>query len=558
MNALSPAAPLRKAQPPAPTGGSAGDERGPAAATGAAGPDAGPLEAAEPHVPLGRWIGFMIMVVGMFMAILDIQIVSSSIAEIQAGLSASADEASWIQTSYLIAEVVMIPLSGYLSRLLSTRILFTVSAAGFTLASALCALAWDLDSMIVFRAFQGFIGGAMIPTVFATAYGAFPKSRGAMLTVLVGLVATLAPTLGPTLGGLITETFSWHWLFLLNLLPGMIVTLGVWALIDFDKPDWSLLQGFDGWGLLLMALFLGSLEYVLEEGPRQDWLEDEWVSRLAIVSAVAGVLFFLRMFTYARAIVDLRAFADRNFALGSLYGFILGILLYGGTYLLPLFLARVRDFNALQIGLVMIVTGAAQFATAPVAGSLSRKIDPRLMVAIGFGGLALSTWTNSFLTTESGFWELFLPQVLRGSSLMCGMIGANLLALGTLAPQQLKNASALYNLMRNLGGALGLAALNTLLIDRAVLHASRLADWVSWSRPWVPSFLAGLSDRIASRLPGSDSDLAALKLMQQIAARQATVLTFNDCLFVLMLLCLGGLALVPLMHKPRQATAEAH
>ena len=238
------------------------------------------------------WVGFMIMVFGMFMAILDIQIVSSSIAEIQAGLAASSDEISWVQTSYLIAEVVMIPLTGILSRLMSTRVFFAIAAAGFTLTSMLCALAWDINSMIIFRALQGFLGGAMIPTVFATSFIVFPPEKRNFLSVLMGLVATMAPTLGPTLGGYLTQTFSWHWLFLANLLPGIVVTVGVWLLVDFDKSDKSLLKDFDYVGLLLMAVFLGCMQYAIEEGPREDWFEDETIRNAAIVSALFAVGFF--------------------------------------------------------------------------------------------------------------------------------------------------------------------------------------------------------------------------------------------------------------------------
>jgi DHA2 family multidrug resistance protein len=181
-------------------------------------------------------IGYFAMVLGMFMAILDIQIVSSSLTEIQAGLSASADEISWVQTSYLIAEVIMIPFSGYLSRLLSTRVLFTISAASFTLASIGCAMATNLETMIVLRALQGFLGGAMIPTVFATTYMIFPRHKMASATVIIGLVATLAPTIGPTLGGYLTQLFSWHWLFLINIVPGIAVIALVWSFMDIDKP----------------------------------------------------------------------------------------------------------------------------------------------------------------------------------------------------------------------------------------------------------------------------------------------------------------------------------
>src|SRR5205807_3263774 len=209
-----------------------------------------------------RLIAFLIMVCGMFMSILAIQIVSASLNEIQAGLSASSSEVSWVQTSYLIAEVIAIPLSGFLSRALGTRLLFAISASGFTIASFLCGFASSIEQMIVWRALQGFLGAGMIPTVFASAYTVFPRSKFYIVGPIIGLVATLAPTVGPTVGGMITDWMSWHWLFFINIVPGIGITLGVLILCDFDRPDFALLEHFDWWGLLFMGGFLGSLEYV--------------------------------------------------------------------------------------------------------------------------------------------------------------------------------------------------------------------------------------------------------------------------------------------------------
>src|SRR5919198_5162369 len=276
-----------------------------------------PPGAAADKIDPRRLAAFLAMVFGMFMAILDIQIVSASLTEIQAGLSASSNEISWVQTAYLIAEVVMIPLSGFLSRALGTRILFSISAAGFTAASLMCGLSTSINEMIVWRLIQGFIGGAMIPTVFATSFAIFPRSRMGLITPLIGLVATLAPTIGPTIGGYLTDTLSWHWLFFINIGPGIVVTIMAFTLIDFDKPNFGLFQHFDWWGLIFMAGFLGTLEYVLEEGPRNDWFEDGTIALFAVVSAVSAVLFFARVLTARVPIVDLRAFANRNFALGS-------------------------------------------------------------------------------------------------------------------------------------------------------------------------------------------------------------------------------------------------
>ena len=311
------------------------------------------------------WVGILAMVFGLFMAIMDVQIVTSSLTQIQGGLSASPDEISWVQTAYLIADVVMVPLSGMLSRLLSTRVLFVSATLGFTAASALCATATSLTQMILYRALQGFSGGAITPSVFPVLYTKFRGPQLATLMVLISLILNLSSTLGPTIGGFLTDTLSWHWLFLVNIVPGIAVAVMVWWLIDIDKPDWSLLRYFDLCGLVLMALFLGCLEYALEEGPRWDWLADETILAAVVVSSVASVLFFWRVLTYHQPIVDLRTFTNRNFALGSFYTFVVGTGLYGATYLIPLYLAQVRGYSSLQIGETVVVTGLAQMAVSP-------------------------------------------------------------------------------------------------------------------------------------------------------------------------------------------------
>jgi DHA2 family multidrug resistance protein len=505
-------------------------------------------------------LGFVVMVFGMFMAILDIQIVASSLSEIQAGLSASADEISWVQTSYLIAEVVMIPLSGMLSRMLSTRVLFTLSAVGFTLMSAGCAWSSSIGTMVVFRALQGFLGGAMIPTVFAASFQLFPGKQRGTATIVIGLVATMAPTLGPTLGGYLTQMLSWHWLFLINIVPGIVVGLAVWFLVDIDRPDHSLMRGFDLPGLLFMAIFLGSLEYVLEQGPTDDWFDDETIRALAIIGAVAAAAFLWRVLTYAKPVVDLRAFHDRNFAIGCLFSFVLGTGLYGAVYVMPLYLARVRGFNSLEIGTTLIVTGSFQFLSAPFAGRLATKIDPRIMLGIGLGMFAAAMLLTASLTAEWGFDELFVPQALRGAALMFCFIPINTLALGTLPPAELKNASGLYNLTRNLGGAIGLAAINTVLHDRLSLHRANLADTMTATRPQVQTWLDGLSSRFDGAAIPADPDLAAMKTLSNLVLREAMVMTFNDVLLLMGAVFIAAFVLMPLVRKPKAAAAasEAH
>lgn len=511
----------------------------------------------EPKVTARRLIAFFALVFGMFMAILDIQIVSSSLSEIQAGLSAAPDEISWVQSSYLIAEVIMIPLSGFLARALSTRVLFTISAAGFTLASVLCATATNLEQMIVYRAFQGFIGGGMIPTAFAASYTVFPKRAQGGVMALVGLTVTLAPTIGPTVGGYLTELFSWHWLFLVNVIPGIAAATIAWTLVDFDEPERGLLRRIDILGLAAMALFLGSLEYVLEEGSKDDWFQSRLILQLSILAVVAGVVFFWRAFTAKTPIVDLRAYVDRNFAVGSMLTFVLGIGLYGLTYLYPLFLARARGYTALQIGETVFVTGAFMFLTAPVVGNLARRVDPRKLIALGLLGFAVSSFELVPITRDWAFGELFFPQALRGVSLMLCMIPINLLALGTLPPDRIKNASGLFNLTRNLGGAFGLATINTILLNRTALHESRLADHVHWGSPVAEDRLASIA---AGFQPVLDTDTANAAALHQLSAQvngQAMVMAFSDIFLILAIIFAAMVFLVPLVQRPKPTPGAA-
>ncbi len=502
-----------------------------------------------------KLITFVAMVFGMFMAILDIQIVSASLSEIQAGLSASAEEVAWVQTSYLIAEVVMIPLSGILSRAFSTRYLFAVSCAGFTFMSFMCSTATDINQMIVYRALQGFIGGAMIPTVFAASYTIFPRDKQPLIAPVIGLVATLAPTIGPTIGGYLTDLFSWHWLFLVNVVPGIVVTLMSWFLIDFDKPELSLLERFDWFGLIGMAAFLGAAEYVLEEGPQKNWFDEDVIVICAAVSLAGALLFFWRAFTAPQPIVDLRAFKDKNFAFGSLFSFVMGVGLYGLTYIYPIYLSRVRGYSSLQIGETMFVSGLCMFIAAPIVGRLMNKIDPRILIGIGFAGFAVGTWQATYVTKDWDFWELLVPQMLRGFSLMTAMVPINNVALGTLSPARLKNASGLYNLTRNLGGAVGLACINTLINDRWDLHLARLHESVAWGHEQAERTLQALTGAYASM--GSDATLSATKRLALMVRQQALVMSLADVFLAMTCLFLVLVAVTPLMRRPDRAGAGA-
>ncbi|WP_034987964.1 DHA2 family efflux MFS transporter permease subunit [Bartonella florencae] len=474
---------------------------------------------------------FMAMSFGMFMAILDIQIVASSLAEIQAGLAASSEEISWVQTSYLIAEVIMLPLSGFLGRFLSTRVFFTLSAIGFTITSVLCATATSINEMIVYRALQGFIGGGIIPSVFVASYVLFPPSKRPIVTPIVGLVATLAPTIGPTVGGYICHLLSWHWLFLINVPCGIIISILAWKLIDFDKADHSLMKKFDWLGLISMGTFLGTLEYVLEEGARHDWLNDRLIRDLFIIMILSGGLFFWRAFTAKNPIVDLTAFSNFNFSAASIFSFALGIGLYGLTYLYPVYLSQIRHYDALMIGETLFLSGFVMLLTAPFAGYLSARMDARLMMAIGLLGFAIGTWMASSITDNWDFWQLFWPQVFRGASVMLCMVPVNNIALGLLPPEKMQNASGLFNLTRNLGGAVGLAIISTLITKRTDLHYTRIAETLNHANRQATEILSKLT--LFFKTETFDSYRLALSQLFGMVRIQAMIMAFSDIFFIL-------------------------
>jgi DHA2 family multidrug resistance protein len=510
---------------------------------------------AEEQVDPRRLIAFIAMCFGMFMAVLDIQIVSASLAEIQAGLAASQDEISWVQTAYLIAEVIAIPLSGFLSRALGTRIMFATAAAGFTVSSLICGFTTSMNEMIFWRAVQGFIGGGMIPTVFASIYTIFPRSKQQMFVPIIGLVATLAPTVGPTVGGYLTDALSWHWLFFINVVPGILVTTLALALIDFDEPDFSLFKNFDWWGLGFMAAFLGALEYVLEEGTRWDWFDDPTITLLTWVSGLSAMAFFARVLTAQFPIVDLKAYANRNFALGSLFSFVLGIGLYGLTYLFPLYLEEIRGDNALMVGETLFVSGVAMFVTAPIVGRLGTKVDPRFLLMAGFLLFAVGAWQMTYLTKDWDFAQLLWPQIFRGVGLMLAMIPITNVALGTLEPSRLKNASGLFNLSRNLGGAVGLAALNTVLDHRIDLHLARLHESVTWGRQPVQELFGQLTARFQDF--GTDAQTMALKQLMALTRQQGVVMGFADVFLMLAVLFAVFGALAVVLRRPAAMAAGA-
>ncbi|GAA0312337.1 DHA2 family efflux MFS transporter permease subunit [Sphingomonas oligophenolica] len=504
-----------------------------------------------------KFLIFGVMAFGQFMALIDIQIVAASLNEVQAGLSAGPDEISWVQTAYLMAELVMIPFAAFLAQALSTRWLFVLSAGLFTLASALCGLAWSIETMIAFRAIQGFVGGAMIPTVFATGFAMFSGKQRAMIPAILGMVSVLAPTLGPTVGGWITDAAGWRWIFYVNVVPGALVTLLAFMVVRVDRSNPKMLGRIDWVHLASMAVFLAGLEYVLEEGPKNDWFGDTGITAAAWIAFVAFLLFLERSFRSDGPIVKLTPFRKPTFAFACVFNLVIGFGIYAGTYLVPLYLGRVRGYNASEIGTTVFISGVIQFLGVPIAAGLSQRVDQRIIITFGLSLFAAGLWLFSYMTPDWGFAALFWPQAVRSFAIMLCIVPSVGLALNGFAGPELRYASGLFNLMRNLGGAIGIALVNTWLGDLTRLHALRISERLGAAPRIASDTLAGLAHMMQQVTPDpARAVLMAEAVMGRVVAREALTLAFDDVFRIMAWLFIAALVMVPFCRPPKQVSGE--
>ncbi|HEU5396785.1 MAG TPA: DHA2 family efflux MFS transporter permease subunit, partial [Verrucomicrobiae bacterium] len=406
------------------------------------------------------------------------------------------------------------------------------------------------------------LGASMIPTVFTSSFHYFQGPYRVYSAAVIGTIASIAPTLGPVIGGWITDTLDWRWLFYINLIPGIAVAVLTPILVKIDEPDFSLLKGADYPGIGLMAVGLGSLEYILEEGARWNWFDDSTIKALSIIAAVAGILFVVRSLTYAHPVVDLRALADRNFLVGCILSFMTGVGMFATIFLTPLFLGYVRGYSAWQIGLAIASTGAASLVGIPVYIALAKRFDTRWVMMFGLALFALSMWSFSFITHDWGGAELFLPQFLRGFPQVFAVAPAVTLGLGSLPPQRLKYASGLFNMMRNLGGAIGIAACATILNDRTNLHFLRLAEHLNATNQPLQQMLRQMTAKFSAATGDAlHGHAAALKELWKLTYREAQVQTFADAFLVIGLCLAVATLMTPLMKKvaaPATPSADAH
>lgn len=492
--------------------------------------------------PTRLWTGFIAMCVGMFMAILDVQVVATSLPTIQSALDINPDRMSWIQTAYLIAEVVAIPLTGFLTRLLSMRWLFVASLTVFVIASAGCAFSSGFGGLVAWRVLQGFSGGTLIPSVFSAIFILFPARHQALATTIAGVLAVLAPTVGPVVGGWLTSTYSWHWLFLINVIPGLIVTLIAVRSLPIEKAHVSELRLLDGVSLVLMAVSLTSLELALKEAPTSGWTS-LYVLGLLGASFVCGWGGVWRSLNRVHPLVELNNFRDRNFLVGSILSFILGIGLFGSVYLMPVFLAFVRGHNALQIGTTMLVTGIAQLVMAPIAVALENRMDVRLLSGAGFALFAIGLAMSAFQDPGSDYEQMFWPQIVRGGAIMFCILPPTRLALGTLPPEEVTDASGLFNLMRNLGGAIGIALIDTIIYTRSEPIARTLLERLQAGDLHAAEFIGVPLHALGDYKAGVDE--ARMAILDPLLQTAATVQALNEAWMAIAILTACAMLCLP-------------
>ena len=495
------------------------------------------------------WAGFLLMCLGMFMAILDIQVVATSLPAIQDALGISRDAMSWIQTAYLIAEVIAIPLTGLFTRTLSLRWLFVTAVSLFTLASIGCAFSTDFATLLVFRVVQGFSGGVLIPAVFSAVFMLFPPRLHAVATTIGGVVAVLAPTVGPVVGGFITATWSWPWLFLINVVPGLIAASTTSYLLPQQRTDFGELKKLDAVSLLLLAAALAGLEIGLKQAPQGGWLSASCAGSL-LASAVGLGLFFWRTSHALHPVLRLVALKRRSFALGCLLSFCLGVGLFGSVYLMPVFLAFVRGRDAFEIGSIMLVTGVAQLITAPFAALLESRVGARPLTAAGFALFAIGLGLSYFQPRTADFEEMFWPQIIRGIAIMFCLLPPTRIALGDLPEAEIADASGLFNLMRNLGGAIGIALIDSILYGRVGAYAENfrdrlLAGDISAARA------IGLDPSLMLNRPSGPPTDAEIAYVRPLIEKASLALCINEAWLMLAAVAIVGLLLVPFARDAR-------
>ncbi len=498
-------------------------------------------------------ITFVVMTAAL-MALVDITIVNVALNDIRASFGTPLDQIGWVSTGYMMANIVIIPLTGWLQRRFGIRRYFAASILVFTAASVLCGVAWSLPSLVIFRALQGLGGGAIMPTSQTILFARYPREQHGTAAALMGLGAVTGPLLGPTIGGYMIEWASWHWVFLVNVPLGLLAAF--LALRVIKEPGFAPSKApVDVFGISLLAVGMASLQYVMEEGNRDGWFESRTITVLAAVAAIALITFFVHELETDHPVVDLRVFRNRTYAAGTGINFLLGLTLFAGNFLFALYCGVVMRYTALDIGHVFLVSGAIQLVLLPMVGKVVGKFDARLFLVVGIIGVATSLWLNAHLTNQAGFWDLTQPMLLRAISMSFIFIPVSILALSDLPFQQRGNATGLFNLTRELGGSLGTAWMGFLVERGTTIRASYLRESITPQNPLVQEQLAAIQATL-----GQQTWTAQLVPETVLALKvriQALILSFNHGFAQATGLFLIALLLVGVIRRPKSGSAPA-
>lgn len=523
-------------------------------------PAATPRPVADPNrASMTVWIAILAAMIGAFMAILNIQITNASLLNIEGGIGTGVDNGSWISTSYLIGEIVVIPLTDYLSRVFSFRRIMIGHATLFAIFSVACAFTHDLPSMIAMRGLQGYFGGVLIPMAFTLVFTKLPKGQQPIGLAMFALAVTFAPAIGPTIGGYLTENYGWQTIFFVNVIPTAVMVVTLYFTLERQPMQLHLLREGDWAGIATMAIGLSALQAVLEEGNKDDWFGSPFIVKLAVTAAVSLSLFIWIELVVEKPLLRLRLLTQRSFGFGTFSSVFVGFALFGSVYLLPAYLGQVQGYNAEQIGQVLAWTGLPQLILIPLVPKLMQRFDPRFIAFTGMGLFAVSSFMNITMSLDYSGDQFFFPNIVRAVGQAITLAPLSAISLGSVAPQDAPAASGISNMMRNLGGAIGTALLGTIVTKREQFHSNIIGQSVHLGREEVRTRIAEMTNYFLSR-GVSDPSAAqhqAIVALGNAVKRQALVLGFSDAFAVIgVVLVLAAIAIV-LTGKPKSAAGAA-
>jgi MFS transporter, DHA2 family, multidrug resistance protein len=503
------------------------------------------------------WIAVLAAMIGSFMAILNIQITNASLQNIEGGIGTGADNGSWISTSYLIGEIVVIPLTDYLSRVFSFRIYMLASAVLFAAFSVACAFTHDLPSMIAMRGLQGFAGGVLIPMAFTLVLTKLPKAQQPTGLAIFALSVTFAPAIGPTIGGYLTETYGWRTIFFVNVLPTAAMVGALYMSLERAPMQLKLLKEGDWSGIFTMAIGLSALQTVLEEGNKDDWFASPFILKLAVVAVVSLTLFIWIELTVDKPLIRLRLLKGRNFAFGVVAMTMVGFALFGSVYILPAYLGQAQGYNSEQIGAVLAWTGLPQLILIPLIPKLMQRFDTRYVAITGLVIFAYSCFMNTAMSPDYAGDQLFIPNIVRAVGQAMVLTPLTSVMTGEIAPQDAAAASGISNMLRNLGGAIGTAVLATIVTKREQFHSNIIGQSVTLGREEVRTRIAQMTDYfMAHGVPDpAGARQQAIVALGKAVKHQALVMGYSDAFAIIGAVLVIAAIAVLLTRKVRRAAS---